>query len=307
MAQVFHRNSGRAWRLRQQSLQLWRDWLEELTSRGHTISRREGLLLLAADPQELERQQTLVNLRRALGFPLELWPPHRLEEFQPDLPAAALGGLYSPLDGQVDPNETMAALLTDALSHGLAVHATAAAAISRRGLGQWTVDCTNGERLRPHWVVLAAGVASCTLAAQLGYDIPMEPVLGQALEFELKGSVHWNWPGAVVWRGLNLVPRPDLEGRHRFWLGATLEPGELADPAELSKLQHWAGAELSWLNSARVKRQWQGWRCRPVGRPAPVLEQLEAGMIVTSGHYRNGVLLAPASARWVMEQVEAGD
>ena len=53
-------------------------------------------------------------------------------------------------------------------------------------------------------------------------------------------------------------------------------------------------------------RQWQGLRCRPVGRPAPVLEQLEPGLLLVSGHYRNGVLLAPASAAWARDQILPG-
>jgi len=55
-----------------------------------------------------------------------------------------------------------------------------------------------------------------------------------------------------------------------------------------------------------VLRQWQGLRARPLGRPAPLLEQLEPGLLLASGHYRNGVLLAPATAAWVAEQIEQG-
>ncbi|MFM7265428.1 MAG: FAD-dependent oxidoreductase, partial [Cyanobium sp.] len=44
MARVFHRSSGRAWRLRQQSHALWDDWLAELKRRGHPLPRRRGLL-----------------------------------------------------------------------------------------------------------------------------------------------------------------------------------------------------------------------------------------------------------------------
>jgi glycine/D-amino acid oxidase-like deaminating enzyme len=36
-----------------------------------------------------------------------------------------------------------------------------------------------------------------------------------------------------------------------------------------------------------------------VDRPAPLLEALEPGLILASGHYRNGVLLAPATAEWI--------
>ena len=52
--------------------------------------------------------------------------------------------------------------------------------------------------------------------------------------------------------------------------------------------------------------RWHGLRARPSGRPAPLLEVLEPGLILATGHYRNGVLLAPATAEWVSEQISAG-
>ena len=39
-------------------------------------------------------------------------------------------------------------------------------------------------------------------------------------------------------------------------------------------------------------------------RPAPLLEELEPGLILASGHYRNGVLLTPGTAEWVAAELE---
>jgi glycine oxidase len=36
-----------------------------------------------------------------------------------------------------------------------------------------------------------------------------------------------------------------------------------------------------------------------------LLEQLEPGLVLASGHYRNGLLMAPATAEWVAQQLEA--
>jgi glycine/D-amino acid oxidase-like deaminating enzyme len=104
----------------------------------------------------------------------------------------------------------------------------------------------------------------------------------------------------VVWQGINLVPRAG----GRLWLGATLEPGDQADPAALAALRELDGAAPPWLRQASVIRQWRGHRPHPIGQPAPLLEQLEPGLVLASGHYRNGVLLAPATAEWVAEQLE---
>ena len=58
-----------------------------------------------------------------------------------------------------------------------------------------------------------------------------------------------------------------------------------------------------WLRTATVIDQWSGLRARPVDRPAPLLEELEPGLLLASGHYRNGVLLTPATATWVADKL----
>ncbi len=303
MAQVFHRSSGRAWRLRQRSLELWQHWRQQLASRGRPIPWKPGLLLLASHAAELERQQHLVAERRQQGFGLELWWPEHLQGFAPAVPGAALGGLFSPADGQLDPGPAMDALLADGMEQGLRICCQRATRLERSS-ADWRVHTEGGAVLEADAVVLCAGVSSAALLEPLGHRLAMEPVLGQAVELQLADCDPWSgpapWPGAVVWQGVNLVPRS--EGR--LWLGATLEPGEQADPTALAKLRQLNGAAPAWLQRAQLVRQWQGHRPHPIGRPAPVLEQLEPGLLVASGHYRNGVLLAPATAEWAAQQLQ---
>jgi D-amino-acid oxidase len=302
MAQVYRRSSGRGWRLRQQSLQLWHTWREQLAARGHALPWRPGLLQLASNAEELHAQQRLAAERQARGLPLELLSRDGLQQLQPELPTA-LGGLISPQDGQLDPIPAMAALLADARRLGLEYRSDAVLRLER-GTAQprWRVQLIEGEPLACHWLVLTAGLGSPALLEPLGHQRPQTPVLGQALELQLpeQAADPLQWPGSISWAGINLVPRP---GR-RLWLGATLEPG--TDPAEatLENLRQLNGAAPPWLLKAEVIRQWQGLRTRPEGRPAPLLEQLEPGLLLASGHYRNGVLLAPATAAWVADQIE---
>jgi glycine/D-amino acid oxidase-like deaminating enzyme len=309
MAQVFHRSSGRSWRLRQRSHHLWQQWLDAFEAAGHPVAQRSGLLLLAATAEELERQRRLGEQRQRQGIALELWDRQRLAALQPAVPANALGALHSPGDGQLDPAAALRALWAVSRGAGLRVQRDTVERLERCGT-DWMLHGQGGSRHQAPWLVLCAGVHSGALLAPLGHERPMEPVLGQALELELAEPPGWSWPGVVAWRGLNLVPRPDLEGGRRCWLGATLEPGNQASGAALANLRRWSscntGSELGWLEQARVVRHWQGLRCRPLGRPAPLLEQLEAGLLLVSCHYRNGVLLAPASAEWACQQIGAG-
>jgi glycine/D-amino acid oxidase-like deaminating enzyme len=305
MGHVFQRTSGRAWRYRLLSLKLWSRWLTDLERRGYTLPRRRGLLLLAHDARDQVRQEQLARERERQGISLRWLAPEELDRLHPALPEQPLGGLLSPEDGQIDPGPLLEALATEAGRKGVVAVATRAMAVERGHEQRWRLLLESGSRLEADWLVLALGLGTEALLASLGHALRLQPVLGQALELELAEDPGWNWPGAVVWRGMNLVPRPDLSGGRRLWLGATLEPGETASPTALDSLRTLGGDAPGWLKRATVIRQWQGWRCRPADRPAPVLEEAEPGLLITSGHYRNGVLLAPASAAWVCERIEA--
>lgn len=319
MARVFHRSSGRGWRLRQRSLELWADWRAQLQARGRPIPWRPGLLLLAAGPEDLARQQGLLqDPRRRSADPrqaLQRWDRARLAGLEPALPAAALAGLFSPMDGQLDPLAALEALAQDAAEAGLERRSAWVTGLERGGRG-WRLRLAGGEALQAEWIVLAAGLGSTDLLPDALRPPParLEPVLGQALELALDPSDcpgAPGWPGSVVWRGTNLILRaPDPAAPAgdpwRLWLGATLEPGPLASAEALAGLRDLHGEAPDWLRRARLCRQWQGLRARPQGQPAPLLQDLGDGLLLAAGHYRNGVLLAPASAEWVCERIEAG-
>jgi glycine/D-amino acid oxidase-like deaminating enzyme len=304
MGRVFHRSRGRAWRLRQQSLSLWREWRRELMLRGVPLWFRPGLLLLAEDEVALERQRSLLSRRGGDRSGLEIWGPDRLDRQRPALPAAAVGALYSPGDGWLEPSAARRSLLADARRRGLATVRGSARQLSRRDRS-WRIGLVEGGGLEAEWLVLCAGQGSAALLAGLGIERPLEPVLGQALALEVRPPPPaWTWPGAVVWRGINLVARADLGGGGGLWLGATLEPGRSADPLALERLRWLGDAAPAWLGGAVEVERWQGIRQRPLGRPAPLLEQVAEGLLLADGHYRNGVLLTPASAAWVVEQID---
>jgi len=320
MARVFQRSSGRGWRLRQRSLALWQAWRQELAERGRPIAMRRGLLLLAADGAERARQERLLQDRRRQDHGLELWEPERLAALEPQLPAGTAGGLHSPQDGQLDPLQALEALHSDAIAAGLTGLGQAVAAIEPGPGGRgWRLVLADGQRFDSEWLVLCCGTAIPQLLARLDPELAaawaLEPVLGQALDLELpaavarrfaQGEAESGWPGVLVWQGINLVPRPDLPGGRHLWLGATVEPGLRADPAALAALRDLGGSAPPWLGEARLLRSWHGLRPRPVGRPAPLLETLAPGLLLAGGHHRNGVLLTPASAEWVLEQVQGG-
>ena len=296
MGHVFRRSSGRGWRLRRRSMELWPQWVQALTSHEASLTLQTGLLQIAADAESAERMAALVQHRADLG--LELLTSEQLQDIWPH---AAHGGLHSRMDGRIDPLGLQSALrqaLPQANAHPIA---SCVVKLERCG-SRWTVHHAEGGHSRHDSVVICSGLSADDLLEPLGHSRPMGPVLGQALTLALsQGPTSWAaWPAVLVDQGFNLIP----DGPGRMLLGATVEPGSQAAEDPLALMRHLNDSAPDWLRSARVIEHWSGLRARPIERPAPLMEVLEPGLILASGHYRNGVLLTPATAEWVGTALE---
>ena len=129
---------------------------------------------------------------------------------------------------------------------------------------------------------------------------PVEPVKGQMLALEVPiGLVrHATWvPGAY------LVPRDD----GRLLIGATVERAGYDARVTAAGLRDLLAAALlaaPALGGFTVSETWAGIRPgSPDGRPM-LGETGVSGLFVATGHYRNGILLAPATARLLAAAIE---
>jgi D-amino-acid oxidase len=174
--------------------------------------------------------------------------------------------------------------------------------LSSSSRSRWRIITADGGNEEVDLVVICSALGSTELLQSLGHQRPMDAVLGQVLELQLnEPPERWTaWPAVLTCGGINLIPH----GKDRLWIGATLEPGTTANQAATETMKRLNDLAPAWLNDARVIGQWHGLRARPRERPAPLLEELEAGLLLASGHYRNGVLLTPATAEWVSNQID---
>ena len=310
MGHCSRRLRGRSWRLRRTSLALWRQWLPLLGP----VPQQWGLTVLCHQADEVERLQALVRQRQGEGVPLAWRTRGELLNRWPALASSDLqGGLWSPQDGQLDPAPLLAALAGAAERLGVQRRPAQVTGLQPEGKN-WRLqlqardpDCPT--TLLASAVVLCTGLGTGRLLAALNsssldpairLNWPMTPVLGQAAELHCPMLPPQGLPGPVVWRGVHLIPR--LQGQ-RLWIGATVEPGDQSQVQCFDQMLGLDGAAPPWLRQAQVLGRWQGVRARPTGRPAPLLATLAPGVLLTSGHYRNGILLAPATAVWTGRQL----
>ncbi|MGB7416038.1 MAG: FAD-dependent oxidoreductase [Thermosynechococcaceae cyanobacterium] len=317
MAVVRTRLKGKHVRLCLESLQRYEDLVPQLEAKtGIAIPyNRQGILQLCFAQQDLIYWQKTQAMRERQGFTLEILDRPQLLEQYPDLAEAqlrrnpAVGAIYSPQDRQVDPVICAQAFIKAAQLQGVEFIWETPVQTFRYGPQQVTHVLTASDAVPVDKVVLTSGLGSGPLTQSFQTPLTLQPVLGQALR--LRRSEAFPNPYPVVNGGdVHLVPLDHQE----LWVGATVEfPSEdsIDSPelnlALLKQVLADAIALDPTLATAQIVKQWSGLRPRPQGRPAPVIEPLTdyRNVVLATGHYRNGVLLAPITADRVLELLNA--
>ena len=206
--------------------------------------------------------------------------------------------------GYVDNRRLGRALLAACRAEGVIVHApvsdVAIECDERRVLG---VRSELG--FAPASIVInAAGAWAAQIPGVPRDAVPaVTPVKGQMLALAVPDGFlrRATWvPGAY------LVPRTD----GRLLIGATVEDAgfdERVTAAGIDSLLHAALAAAPSLGAFTVTESWAGLRpATPDGRPFIGPSAIE-GLLLATGHYRNGILLAPVTASLIASFVETGD
>jgi len=255
----------------------WPAFAAELTeASGMDVGyRTEGTLAVACDADALAELDREAAHHRSLGLASHALRRSAVRELEPLLTPRVRAGLRVDGDHQVDPRRVLAALRS-------------------------IVDVDDSPVGDAGTVVVAAGWRTGALTG-----LPIRPVKGQLLRLAAAGAPRLTHVvrGRLSGRGVYLVPRDDGE----LVVGATSE--ERGDTTVT------AGAVYDLLRAAidlvpvlaeyRLAETCAG--LRP-GTPdnLPVLGRIDARTIVASGHYRNGVLLAPATADAITTLITSG-
>ena len=318
MGAISKKVKGRAWQLRQTSMQRYETLIPELEAiTGRQIPfNRSGILMLCFAEEELTSWEPLVKTRQSQGWQLEIWDTAQVQSRCPQLSQEKLiGAIYSPQDRQVDPSALTKALVEAAerngvtFKFGVGVEGVKSTNPENSALRICNQIHTNAEPLDVDWLVVAAGLGSTPLTALLEQSVEIKPVLGQALHLRLGRPLgNPEFQPVITGDDIHIVP----VGNGDYWVGATVEfsdeAGDLvAEPALLEKVRQEAIAFCPALAEATLVRQWSGKRPRPEGRSAPVIDQLPgySNVLLATGHYRNGVLLAPATAQAIRDRINS--
>jgi glycine oxidase len=295
------------------SAQLYPEFVAELEaasgeSTGYT---NQGALHVALDRDEAAELRRVHDLQRSLGLEAEWLPPRRCRELEPGLTPSFNGGVHAPGEAAVDPRALTAALLAALGAAGAELRTGTAAGVAsmngkeNRGPGEVGAGLFEGERLvgvrtvageelRAPAVVLATGAwAGVTEWLPESARPPVRPVKGQIVE--LRSRDGGPCERIVASERVYLVPRPD----GRLIVGATSEEQGFDTTVTAGGVHELLReayrllpdvAEMELVASMAALRPGTPDNLPLIG-PGAI-----EGLVLATGHYRNGILLAPLTA-----------
>jgi glycine oxidase len=272
--------------------------LEEATGNA-TGLRTEGTLSIAYDSGDLAALRRLADFRHGIGLRAEVLDGRECRRLEPFLAPNVSGGLLAPGDLSVDNRRYTRALREAAAKAGVRVVRGRAAAVGEGGEGRGrSVTLTTGEVITARSVVVAAGWATSAIdGVPEQVRKAVRPVKGQILRLRHPGSlppiVTRTIRALVQGRDIYLVPRADGE----LVVGATQEERGDTDPTAgaVHDLLRDALTALPALSELILAEISVGLRPGSADN-GPIVGPAGDGMIVATGHYRNGILLSAATA-----------
>lgn len=263
--------------------------------------RQTGTLELAFDNAAADHLAGKYERQQAANISVERLTGEEVLRVEPAVSQEVVCGLHYPADGHVENRKLVKALIAYARKNGIEIAENTEWSGQLIENGQRTVDNSgNVPKLStaqpPLSIILAAGAWSSAIKPALS----VKPIRGQVLEF--KGG-EGLLSRVIYGAGAYLVPKAD----GRILAGATSEDvGFIKEVTNegVSELTNAAIKTVPAISDLERTDAWAGFRpFAPDG--LPVIGEMD-DMFVATGHYRNGILLAPITAEIVADKIMNG-
>lgn len=272
---------------------------QELTEQLHESTGidgewiKSGLLILDTSESEAAMAWT-----KDTGADATLVTAHEIRSIEPAVNPDEEGGIWMPEVAQVRNPVFVKALIKDLKQRGvlLATNSEVTHILTKRGHIEGVR--TEYSEIMAKNVIIACGAWSARLLKELGQDLPIVPVRGQMILYRTQ-------PGQlkriILKEGHYAIPRKD----GRVLVGSTMEEvGFDKNVTEEARDELHATAKelVPILAYAEIEKHWAGLRPgSPTGVPFIGQHPNMEGLYINAGHYRNGVVMAPASAQLMLD------
>jgi glycine oxidase len=276
--------------------------LKELTGIDIGLVQK-GLLKVALSAEQAEASQCMIEFQRRSGEEASWLSAREAQELEPRLSPHIAGAVHIPGDGQVSAPDTARAFVQAAAALGADIREYAEVKSLRIERGRVTGVVTDSGTIGCDHAIVASGVQGRHLLAQAGVTIDVFPVKGECFSVVTRTPLITS---TVFSHGCYMVPKRG----GRLVVGATMVPhayDRTVSAGGLASLMGKAVALVPDIAAAEWETAWAG--LRPQTRDGlPYLGRTEAcqDLYVAQGHYRNGILLSPATG-WLLAELVEGN
>ena len=277
--------------------------VEEMSSQESGF-RPKGTLEPLFSRNAREELSTLIAVHHGFGLRAEALRAEDARKLEPALSEEMGAAILRPDEASVDNRALTRAVLEAARRSGAEIFPGCQVEAICREEGQDS-RCTGltlkNERVEARWTVIAAGCFSSEIQGVERYA-PVRPAKGQMIALradDLKIE-------RVLWsEKVYLVPRND----GRILAGATIEYAGFDKKTTAGSIEKILSAAIELapaIAGARIEEMWAGLRPDSPDH-LPILGPADAdGLLIATGHFRSGILLAPITAKlireWITEQ-----
>ena len=301
MGKIYQKRKGRSWILRQKSSELWPKWINILQSYNPNLRIEKPLYQLTNDLKKFNKLTNFANNNQHDDLETVEADSSILDPISEIFKGNKLQGIISHQDGRINPKVLLETLNIALKSKKIKTINNQIIKIKKIDK-KWNLVLKTGEILISEIVILCNSLDSLKLINPEIYDIKLKPVLGQAIEiFHQEKNINFSsLPKVLNINGKNLITLNEK----KIIIGSTNEYSLKPENSYLNELFEFLEHKPDWLDKKNISRRWFGIRSRPEGEPSPLLKSLEQGLILCSGFYKNGILLAPACSHWVSEEIK---
>ncbi len=290
-----------------QAAKVWADYASDLqkqTGIDLALSQKGGVSYFTNEAELADQISRLEGLRDTLGgdYPFDVLDHTAMKKLVPEIGPKVIGGIFSPMDGHVNPLFLLRALSIAVRQLGGDVRTGARVMDIKAADHEFTAILANGDRITGDALVLAAGLGALELGAKLGFNTLIRPQQGQVLITE-KLPFFLHYPSGTL-RQVN-------EGGMQIGASeAEVGQNDAEDIATIASLARHAVDVFPHLARVKLVRSWAALRIMsPDGLPIYQHSPSYPGASFVTCH--SGITLSSVHARmlpdWLADQDVAFD
>ena len=172
----------------------------------------------------------------------------------------------------------------------------------RKNKEDWISILKGGHHIISKVVIFCNSLNALEIINNKKYNLGLEPVIGQAIEISTNdNSTNFlTLPKVFSINQKNIIPLSN----NKLIIGSTDEYNHKPQKEHIENLINFIDYKPKWLNPKNITKKWFGIRSKPIGEGSPILKALEKGLILCTGFYKNGILLAPVCSQWVSKEIK---